>query len=203
MISDRSRDRHLETSQVLDFLEDRLGEPGKRKVEQHLGRPCPACRERVRSLSELLSIMRLDRVGPVPPSLRQRALAQFAPVEGPVPAPTLLEALAELVFDSAGQQLTAAARRSVGEARRLRFAVGKHSLELETEREGAATFSLRGRFITTDPQFWSIVVEVGTECRAVRPDTDGSFTVNGLPRAGLIMHLIGFDERFRLPTIDP
>lgn len=203
MISDGSRDRHLETSRVLDFLEDRLGEAGTRKVEQHLARPCPACRERVRSLSELLTIMREDRVGPVPAALRQRALAQFAPIARPVPAPGLVERLAELLFDSAGQQLTAAARRSVGEARRMRFAVGVHSLELEIERETSATICLRGRFITTDARFWSIVIEVGTECRAVRPDTDGSFIANGLPRAHLTMDLIGFDERFRLPPIDP
>ena len=203
MISDGSRDRHLGTSQVLDFVEDRLGEAGKRKVEQHLGRPCPACRERVRSLSELLAIMRQDRVGPVPPALRQRALAQFAVVGRPAPAPGLLESLAELLFDSAGQQLSAAARRSVGEARRMRFAVGAHSLELEIEREGSAMICLRGRFVTAEAQFWSIVVEVGTECRAVRPDTDGSFIVNGLPRARLTMQLIGFEERFRLPTIEP
>lgn len=203
MNSDGSRDRHLETSQVLDFLEDRLGEAGKRKVEQHLGRPCPTCRERVRSLSELLTIMREDRVGAVPAALRQRALAQFAPSARPEPAPGLVQRLAELLSDSAGQQLTAAARRSVGEARRMRFAVGVHSLELEIERETGATICLRGRFLTTDAQFWSIVIEVGTECRAVRPDTDGSFIVNGLPRAHLTMDLIGFDERFRLPPIDP
>lgn len=203
MIADRSRDRHLETKQVLDFLEDRLGEAEKSKVEQHLGRPCSACRERVRSLSELLAIMRQDRVGPVPSALRQRALAQFAPVGQPSPARGLVEALAELLFDSAGQQLTAAARRSVGEARRMRFAVGVHSLELEIEREGGATVCLRGRFVTTDAHFWSIVAEVGTECRVARPDADGSFIFNGLPLARLSMQLIGFEERFRLPTIDP
>ena len=203
MISDRSRERHLETSQVLDFLEERLGEAGKRKVEQHLGRPCSACRERVRSLGELLAIMRQDRMGPVPAALRQRALAQFTTVGRPLPARGAVEALAALLFDSAGQQLTAAARRSVGEARRMRFAVGVHSLELEIEREGGATICIRGRFVTTDAHFWSIVVEVATECRVVRPDADGSFILNGLPLARLTIQLIGFEERFRLPPIEP
>lgn len=203
MITSQNRDRHLETSQVLDFLEERLGEAGKRKVEQHLGRPCAACRERVRSLGELLAIMRRDRVGPVPAALRQRALALFAPVERPSLARGLADAVAELLFDSAGQQLTAAARRSVGEARRMRFGLGKHSLELEIEREGGSTICMRGRFSTTDAHLWSIVVEVGSEHRVVRPDGDGSFVLNGLPLARLTVHLFGFEERFRLPTIEP
>jgi hypothetical protein len=203
VIANQNRDRHLQTNQVLDFLEERLGEAGKRGVEQHLGRPCTACRERVRSLGELLAIMRRDRVGPVPPALRQRALALFAPVERSARARGLVDAVAELLFDSSDQPLTVAARRSVGEARRMRFRLGLHSLELEMEREGGSTICIRGRFTTTDAHLWSIVVDVGTEHRVVRPDADGSFIFSGLPLTRLTVRLVGFEERFWLPTIEP
>ena len=203
MIANRNRDRHLQTNQVLDFLEERLAEAGKRSVEQHLGRPCPTCRERVRSLGELLAIMRRDRVGPVPPALRQRAFALFTPAARSMRAPGLVDAVAELLFDSSDQPLTAAARRSVGGARRMRFKLGAHSLELEVEREGGSTIGIRGRFTTTEAHLWSIVVDVGTEHRAVRPDADGSFMFSGLPLARLTVRLVGFEERFWLPAIEP
>jgi hypothetical protein len=201
--ANKKRDRHLETSQVLDFLEERLGEAGTRAVERHLGRPCTACRERVRALGELIAIMHQDRVGPVPPALRQRALGVFAPVERPSLGRGLVDAVAELLFDSSGQHLTTAARRSVGEARRILFGLGAHSVELEIEREGGSTISMRGGFAATDAHLWTIVVEVGEEQRVVRPDVDGSFVLNGLPLARLNMYFFGLEERFRLPTIEP
>jgi hypothetical protein len=85
----------------------------------------------------------------------------------------------------------------------MRFGLGAHALELEIEREGGSTICLRGQFMTTDAHLWSIVVEVGAEHRVVRPDADGSFIFSGLPLARLTMHLFGFEERFRLPTIEP
>jgi hypothetical protein len=201
--SDRTRDRHLDTSVALDFLEQRLDEANRRRVEEHLGRPCSACRERVRSLGELLDTMHADRVGEVPRHLRQRALSLFVPAERPSLVRGLVDAVAELLFDSASQPLTAAARRSVGEARRLRFRLGTHSLDLEIEREGASTVSLRGRLTATEAQLWSIIVEVGSERRTVHPDGTGSFVVDGLPLGPVAIQLRDADERFRLPTIEP
>lgn len=203
MKSDRVRDRHLDTQLALDFLEQKLDEAARRRVEEHLGRPCAACRERVRSLGEMLVTMRSDRVGEVPRFLRERALALFVPAERPSLVRGLVDAVAELLFDSASQPLTAAARRSVGEARRLRFKLGTHSLDLELEREGADTVSLRGRLTATDAHLWSITVEVGSERRSAHPDATGSFVVDGLPLGPISIQLRDADERFRLPTIEP
>jgi len=91
----------------------------------------------------------------------------------------------------------------VGEARRLRFRLGTHSLDLEIEREGASTVSLRGRLIAAEAQLWSIIVEVGSERRTVHPDGTGSFVVDGLPLGPVAIQLRDADERFRLPTIEP
>src|SRR5262245_40935622 len=188
---------------ALDFLEQRLDESARRRVEEHLGHPCGACRERVRSLGELLATMRSDRVGEVPAVLRDRAIALFVPAERPSLVRGLVDAVAELLFDSASQPLTAAARRSVGEARRLRFKLGTHTLDLELEREGLDTLSLRGRLMATEAHLWSITVEVGTERRTVHPDATGSFVVDGLPRGPIMVQLRDADERFRLPASEP
>ena len=198
----KSHDRHLDTSAALDFLEQRLNAPDRARVEEHLGRPCAACRERVRSLGEILATMRSDRFGEVPRALHQRAVAVFVPTEKPSLVRGLVDAVAELLFDSSTQPLTAAARRSVGEARRLRFKLGTHSLDLELEREGVSTLSLRGRLIATDAQLWSVIVEAGPERRVVHPDATGSFVLDNLPLAPLAIQLRDADERFRLPTIE-
>lgn len=203
MKQSQNRDRHLDTSSALDFLEQRLDAAHRRQVEEHLGRPCTTCRERVRSLGELIATMREDRVGEVPRQFRQIALAAFVPAEKPSLVRGLVEAFAELLFDSASQPLTAAARRSVGEARRLRFRLGTHALDLEIEREGMSTISVRGRFIAADAHLWNISVEAGPERRVVRPDATGSFVIDGLPLAPFTMTLRDGDERFRLPTIEP
>jgi hypothetical protein len=197
------RDRHLDTSVALDFLEQRLDAANRRQVEEHLGRPCPSCRERVRSLGEILATMREDRVGEVPLSLHRIAVSAFVPAARTSAVRGLIEAVAELLFDSASQPLTAAARRSVGEARRLRFRLGTHSVDLEVEREGMSTISVRGRLAAIDAHLWSISVEAGSERRAVRPDATGSFVIDGLPLAPFTMTLRDADERFRLPTIEP
>jgi hypothetical protein len=142
-------------------------------------------------------------VGEVPHFLRERALALFVPAERPSLVRGLVDAVAELLFDSASQPLTAAARRSVGEARRLRFKLGTHALDLELEREGVDTVSLRGRLSATDAHLWSITVEVGSERRSAHPDATGSFVVDGLPLGPISIQLRDADERFRLPTIEP
>jgi len=199
----RNRDRHLDTSVALDFLEQRLDEAGRRRVEEHLGRPCSTCRERLRSLGELLATMREDRTGPVPAELRRRALELFTPAASPSPITSVMEAIAELLFDSAVQPLTAAARRSVGAARRVRFRLGTHSLDLEIEREGASTMSVRGRIVAPDAHLWLVIVDAGTERRVAHPDVTGSFVLDGLPIAPITLQLRNADERFRIPTLEP
>lgn len=203
MKSTQNRDRHLDTSAALDFLEQRLNAADRRRVEEHLGRPCAACRERVRSLGEIVGTMREDRVGQVPAFLHERAVSLFTPTAKPSLVKGIVDAVAELLFDSAVQPLTAAARRSVGEARRLRFKLGTHALDLEIEREGMSTLSVRGRFIAADAHLWTIVVEAGGERRSVRPDATGSFVLDRLPVAPITIQLRDSDERFRLPTIEP
>lgn len=203
MKANRNRDRHLDTGMALDFLEQRLDEGERRRVEDHLGRPCSACRERVRSLGELLATMREDRVGSVPRHLSQRAREVFVPAERPSPVRGLVDAVAELLFDSAAQPLTAAARRSVGAARRVRFKLGTHTLDLELEREGVSTMSVRGRIDAPDAHLWSVAVEVGSERRVIHPDATGSFILDGLPLAPIVMQLRNADERFRVPILEP
>lgn len=195
------RDRHLDLRTVLDYLDGHSDAAARRAVDEHLARPCADCRERVRQTGELLETMRLDTSLEVPAALHALARGAFEPLVRPGPAVRLVEALARLVFDSLATPLPAAARRSVGEARRLRFQLGETSLDLELEPEGGATQSLCGRLETQDPALWRLVVRSGGERFDVRPDAGGAFALANLPAGALEVSVEGPGVLFRLPTI--
>jgi hypothetical protein len=197
------RERHLDTRLALDFLEQRLEASERHLVEEHLGKPCTACRERLRLLGEILDTMRADRTGEVPAHLHRIATNVFVPVERPSATKQWVDAIAELLFDSAAQPLTAAARRSVGEARRLRFRAGGHTVDLEIEREGADRMSVRGQVVAPDAQLWSLSFSAGAERRVLHADAHGRFVVDGLPHETLHLTLDDGVTLHRLPPIEP
>ena len=198
-----SPSRHLDLRSVLDYLDHKLPVAGRRAVEDHLGRPCSECRERVRELGELLETMRHDRSAEVPAWLHARALAVFEPREQVSRARQILESLAELVFDSLVTPLPAATRSSVGEARRLRFNLAGHTLDLELEREGASTLALRGTIQAADPALWTLEVLASGERFTTRPESGGAFALGNVPATALEMVVSGPAGRFRLPGIEP
>ena len=181
MTSRRPAGKHLDTQAVLDFLEDRLEAAARTRVEEHLATPCEKCREAVRTAGELLERMRLDRTPEVPEHLHRRALDAFADVPRAERAPSLVERLARLVFDSAATPAPAVSRRAVGASRLLRFAAGECTLELEIEAESAAEFTVRGRLQASDPVLWRLDVEVGAERRTAWFDADGAFALERVP----------------------
>jgi hypothetical protein len=203
MTSSPSPSRHLDLRSVLDYLDHTLPAAGRREVEDHLGRPCSDCRERVREVGELLETMHHDRTGEVPAWLHERALAVFEPREQVARARQILEALAELVFDSLATPLPAATRSSVGEARRLRYRLAGHALDLELEREGASTQSLRGRIEAADPALWTVEVIASGERFVALPESGGEFALGGVPASTLEVVVTGPAGRFRLPGIEP
>ena len=192
-------DRHVEFRAALDYLDGTLGPSRCREVEAHLGAPCPVCRERVRELGALIHHMRLDRVPPVPEVLHARALGVFAAGERPAAVRPDSERIARLLFDSWTQPLPAAARRAVGEARRLRFELEGGTLELECETETQGLAALRGRLAIEDAPLHRVVVTVGAESRATWPDAEGSFALDQVPAGEARVRLEGPGTRFLIP----
>jgi hypothetical protein len=203
MTSLRPRERHLDVRTVLDYLDHKLDAAGRRAAEDHLGRPCASCRERVRETGELLETMRLDRTGDVPAWLHARALEVFSGAERPSAVRRLVEALAELVFDSLRTPAAATVRRSVGEARRLRFQLGASSLDLELEPESGATQLLRGRLDAEDAALWSLTLTAAGEHVTIHPDANGGVLATGLPAGALELAAEGPAGAWRLPAIEP
>ncbi len=193
--------RHLDLARILDFLEDRLTPTAAREVEEHLAAPCPTCREQVRLTGLLVERMRGDRVPEVPPAVHQRALEVFVPQPVRSRSGRLAARIAALVFDSLSQPLPAAARRAVGEARRLRFELGAGTLELELEPEGSRAFALRGQLVLEEPALHRIELTNGGEHHVVWPDGTGRFALEGLAAGRLVIAVTGPTGRFRIPPV--
>ena len=201
MTRTRPPGRHLDGRTALDYLEQRLDAEGRREAEEHLGLPCAACHEQILALGHLLDRMRLDRVADPPAALRARALAAFVPVASPATARGFVETLARLLFDSWAEPLPAAVRRAVGDARRLRFALGEAALEIECEVEATEAVSLRGRLEVAEPALHRVEITAGQERLTALPDASGAFALDRVPRGLARVLVTGPAGQFRVPPI--
>lgn len=201
MKSRPTADRHVEHRIALDYLDGTLDAPGRRGVEAHLGLPCAVCHERIRALGALVHRMRLDRVPPVPESLHARALGVFDPGARPSAVRQAAEHLARLLFDSWADPLPAAARRALGEARRLRFQLEGGTFELECETESQDLVTLRGRIEIEDAPLHRVEVLTGAESRVAWPDADGAFALDRVPAGEARVRIEGPAVCFTIPPL--
>jgi hypothetical protein len=192
---------HLDTESVLDYLDGRANAAQRRAVEDHLALPCSQCRDLVRELGLLVERMRLDRTPDVPEALQARALAVYQPRERPAAIGRAVTTLARLLFDSWSHPGPAMARRATGEVRRLRFALGRHALELEAEPGSVDSHLLRGRLEVTEPALHRVEIAVGAERLGAWPDTDGWFVFDHVPGGSVRITVAGPSGRYRLPPL--
>lgn len=197
------RDPHLDTRTLLDLLDQRLDATAVARAESHLAQPCVACRERLREVGALVATLRGDRTPDVPEALTRRALAAFAPHAAQPAGERLADAIARLLFDSFAAPLPAAARRAVGEARRLRFALGEDAIELELERDAPGTMAMRGRLTAVEPALWQLTLRAGDEVRPAAPDAWGAFAFDALPAGPCTLHVRGPERQFMLADLAP
>jgi len=202
MPSDRRRPSHLSTERLVDLLEDRLGASARRAAEEHLGMPCPSCRERLRTLGALLERMRGDQLEAVPEAFHRRAIEVFATRPAPAASTSGPAAWLTLAFDSLRDPLPAATRRAVGEARRLRFVHGAAAIEIECEPESADQCSLRGKLEVPEEQLHRIELRVAGERFDSWADADGAFHFEGVPRGRIELSAMGPSGELRAPPFE-
>jgi hypothetical protein len=195
--------RHLDTRILLDYLEELLDAPSRRRVEDHLGGSCASCRDRLREVAALVQTIREDRSVAPPVSVRERALAVLRTRPS---LPTSVAAgwrLAALLFDSWTDPLPAATRRAIGGARWLKFGLGDYTLEIEAEPEIDDAWTLRGRLDLPDPSLHRIELEARGERLTTWPDTSGRFVIERVPPGPWSIEVLSPDQRYRLPDLSP
>jgi hypothetical protein len=193
--------RHVDARTALDYLDRVLDAARRHEVEQHLGEPCAECRERVRALGALLHAMRLDRAPAVPEPVRARAIAAFTPAPRLSRSRAAAEWVAKLLFDSWEAPLAAATRRAVGETRRLRYALGGGTLELECEVEAPRNFTVRGRLAIEDAAVHRVEIASGAETVLGWPNADGAFALERVPAGEARVTIVGPEMRYMVPVI--
>ena len=195
--------QHLDGRVVLDYLDGGLAAPARKSVETHLAGACADCRELLRATAALRATMRSDRRPPVPAFLRDLAVGVFGPAIEVGLRPSLGRRLARMVFDSLAAPAPAAARRSAGETRRLRFSFGDDSLDVELEPLAAGVMAARGRLHASDPALYRISFTAHDEVSETWPDSRGSFAVAQLPSDTVVIRIDGPAGEFELPPIEP
>ncbi|HET9325640.1 MAG TPA: hypothetical protein VFQ05_02585 [Candidatus Eisenbacteria bacterium] len=194
--------RHLDVRLILDYLEERLDANARRNVEEHLAGSCSRCRELLHEVGRLTVAMRGDRTPPVPSEIRARALEVFGVrAERPAFAGFAWQ-IARLLFDSRQDPIPHAARRAVGEARWLRFALDAHELELEAEPETGDSVTIRGCLAAPDPALYRIEVTAGAESSMAWPDSAGRFSIERVPAGETSVTVQGPGQGWRLPPIE-
>jgi hypothetical protein len=187
---------------ILDYLEDRLDADARAKVEDHLAGSCSRCRALLHEVGRLAGAMRADRTPRVPAELRARALEVFGAPVDPVAAGAGLWQMARLLFDSRIEPLPATVRRSVGEARWLRFALDDAVLEIEAEPEAAGLVTVRGSLTSSDPALFRIEIASAGECATAWPDAAGRFSIERVPAGEASVTVVAPERRWRLPPLD-
>jgi len=196
----RTPDPHPDTHEMLAYLEATLEPKRRAALEAHLAGPCLDCQIRLRDCGRLVERMRSDRTPEVPEVLHRIALDAFGELRTRSASAPFAERVARLLLDTLGRPMSLAARRSVGEVRRLRFDAGGMPVELEVEMESAGRFTLRGRVDAAESH--RIRIEVGEERFEARPDAGGLFALPGLPAGRAKVAIEGSEGVWALPPFE-
>jgi hypothetical protein len=85
---------------LLDFVENRLSQPARQQVLEHLALPCAVCQAEIATIQDMIGLMRDQRLNEPPPAAMRRAVRLYT-LFHQRPQPGLRARLiAHLVFDN-------------------------------------------------------------------------------------------------------
>jgi hypothetical protein len=118
---------------LTNYLENRLSDADRIKLEEHLARPCQKCSAKISRLRSILAVTAEDRTIAPPPNVLSRAVALYQKrVSSPLQPH--FRVLAALQFDSR-LQLSPAAFRGVARAIQLLFTAQQVDIDLQLTPE--------------------------------------------------------------------
>lgn len=118
---------------LINYLENRLPEVDRKKVEEHLSQPCQKCSAKISRLRSVLAIAAKDQTIAPPKNVLNQALAIYQKREKS-PLKPHLRVMAALQFDSR-LQLSPAASRGVARTIQLLFTAEQVDIDLQLTPE--------------------------------------------------------------------
>jgi hypothetical protein len=146
--------QHINTEDLVDYMDGRVSEEGKVAVENHLS-GCNDCTETKEEIRLLVFRLQEDTKFEPPAELVQWGLNLFQPLLQPSTGGKLRKLIAALVFDTFDQPLLAGIRRVGAPPRQLLFRAGDVDVDVKIESmEANDRITLVGQVLSTTAKFF-------------------------------------------------
>jgi hypothetical protein len=146
--------QHINTEDLVDYMDGRVSGEGKLAVENHLSK-CSDCVELKEELRMLVLRLQEDTTFEPPAELVQWGVSLFQPLLQPSTGGKLRKLIAALVFDTFDQPLLAGVRRVGAPPRQLLFRAGDVDVDVKIESmEANDRITLVGQVLSTTAKFF-------------------------------------------------
>jgi len=146
--------RHINTEELVDYMDGRVSDQGKLAVENHLSE-CKDCTELREEIRMLVLRLQEDTTYEPPAELLQWGVSLFQPLLQPSTGGKLRKLIAALVFDTFDQPLQAGVRRVGAPPRQLLFRAGDVDVDVKIESiEANDRITLVGQVLSTTAKFF-------------------------------------------------
>jgi hypothetical protein len=146
--------QHINTEDLVDYMDGRVSGEGKLAVENHLSK-CSDCTELKEEIRLLVLRLQEDTTFEPPAELVQWGVSLFQPLLQPSTGGKLRKLIAALVFDTFDQPLLAGVRRVGAPPRQLLFRAGDVDVDVKIESmEANDRITLVGQVLSTTAKFF-------------------------------------------------
>jgi len=146
--------RHLNTEELVDYMDGRVSDQAKLALENHLA-SCADCTELSAEFRSLVLRLQEDASFEPPAEIVQWGLNLFQPLLQPSIGGSLRKMIAALVFDTFDQPLQAGVRRVGAPSRQLLFRAGDVDVDVKIESmEANDRITLVGQVLSTTAKFF-------------------------------------------------
>jgi hypothetical protein len=146
--------QHINTEDLVDYMDGRVSGDGKLAVENHLSK-CNDCVELKEELGLLVLRLQEDTTFEPPAELVEWGVSLFQPLLQPSTGGKLRKLIAALVFDTFDQPVLAGVRRVGAPPRQLLFRAGDVDVDVKIESmEANDRITLVGQVLSTTAKFF-------------------------------------------------
>jgi hypothetical protein len=146
--------QHINTEDLVDYMDGRVSGEGKLAVENHLSK-CDDCAELKEEIRLLILRLQEDTTFEPPAELVQWGVSLFQPLLQPSSGGKLRKLIAALIFDTFDQPLLAGVRRVGAPPRQLLFRAGDVDVDVKIESmEANDRITLVGQVLSTTAKFF-------------------------------------------------